>query len=266
MGSPKTSVYTDFIAPPVRTQDNLNKDSAMLHRQILRHIRAFVAIGPLAIIAACADSTPFSPAAEVPVFQAPANFLQVGNSVVFRVNNSDGITQEIGEHILYMQPGAICDLSSSYGPTTWDSDCKPLHGSVTITATVFKGPNGQPYVDFQPAMRFSPRKQAYLFLRADRTSSATQMERLLVNYCNNLGYCVDESLTDATLKPFALDEYGVVGRRVKHFSGYVIAFEQCPENGCGDGGMLRRSGYMVASGEDVVGDLIKSGVFDHDIH
>jgi hypothetical protein len=235
----------------------------MLHRQNLRTAKLIVAFAAVAALGACADSTTVAPATQEPVFHAPANFLQVGNSVVFRVNNSDGVTQEIGEHILYMQPGAICDLSSSYGPTTWNSDCKPLRGSVTITATVFQGANGEPYIDFQPAMRFVPKKQAYLFLRADRANSDTQMQRLLINYCNNLGYCVDESLTDASLKPFRLDEYDVVGRRVKHFSGYVVAFEQCESICETETSMLRRSGYMVASGEqDVVDELVSSGVFD----
>lgn len=234
----------------------------MLHRQNLRTAKLVIAFGALAFLGACADSTTVAPVNQEPVFHAPANFLQIGSSVVFRVNNSDGVTQEIGEHILYIQPQAICDLSSSYGPTTWDSDCKPLRGSVTITATVFQGANGEPYIDFQPAMRFNPKKQAYLFLRADRANSDTQMQRLLIKYCNNLGYCVDESLTDASLQPFRLDEYGVVGRRVKHFSGYVVAYEQC-DAACPTDGMMRRSGYMVASGEhDVVDELVSAGVFD----
>jgi hypothetical protein len=233
----------------------------MLHRQALQHARALAVFGALAILGACADSNTLAPSAQEQVVHAPANFTQIGSSVVFRVNNSDGVTQEIGEHILYIQPNAICDLSSTYGPTTWDSDCKPLRGSVTITATVFQGPNGQPYVDFQPAMRFSPKKQAYLFLRTDRSNSAEQMQRLLINYCNAAGTCVDESLGDASLQPFALDQYGVVGRRVKHFSGYVVAYEHC-DGDCMTTSYLRRSGYMVASGEDVVDDLVTSGIFD----
>ncbi len=199
----------------------------MPHRQNSRTAKLAIAFGLIATLGACADSNTVAPASQEPVFHAPANFTKVGSSVVFRVNNADGITQQVGEHILYMQPNAICDLSSSYGPTSWDSDCKTLRGWVTITATVFEDANGSPYVDFQPAMRFSPRKQAYLFLRSDRSNSDTQMQRLLIKYCNNLGYCVDESLTDASLRPFKLDEYGVVGRRVKHFSGYVVAYEHC---------------------------------------
>ena len=236
----------------------------MLHRQALRFAQALVAFGTIATLGACADSNTAAPNTQEQVFRAPANFAQVGTSVVFRVNNSQGITQQVGDHILYIEPGAICDLGSSYGPTTWDNECKAMKGWVTITATVFQGPNGQPYVDFQPAMRFAPNKQAYLFLRTDRANSDTQLQRLLVNYCNAIGNCIDESLTDASLKPFALDQYGVVGRRVKHFSGYVVAYEKCA-GGCGDDGlMLRRSGYMVASGEDIVDELAKSGVFDKD--
>ena len=232
----------------------------MPHRQVLKFVAS---LGAIAALGACADSNTLAPAANAPTVYAPANFLQVGKSVVFTVNNADGITQEIGEHILYMQPGAICQLTSTYGPTTWDSDCKPLRGSVKITATVFSGPEGQSYVDFQPAMRFVPRKQAYLFLRATRANSETQMQRLQIKYCNDLGYCVDESLTDASLKPFRLDQYGVVGRRVKHFSGYVVAYD-CPEGQvCVTDGAMRRSGYMVASGDDDVVETLKAnGTFD----
>ena len=80
----------------------------MLHRQNLRTARLIIAFSALAALGACADGNSVAPASQEPVFHAPANFLQVGNSVVFRVNNSEGVTQEIGEHILYMQPGAIC--------------------------------------------------------------------------------------------------------------------------------------------------------------
>jgi hypothetical protein len=235
-----------------------------MHRLNLRTAKLAIAFGVLATLGACADSSTVAPASQVPVFRAPANFLQVGSSIVFRVDNANGITQEIGEHILHMQPGAICDLESSYGPATWDADCSALRGSVTITATVFAGPNGEPYIDFQPAMRFSPNKQAYLFLRADASNGDTQMQRLLINYCNDQGYCVDESLTDASLTPFRLDEYGIVGRRVKHFSGYVVAFECVEGEVCppADNGSMRKSGYMVASGEDVIEALKNNGTFD----
>ena len=155
--------------------------------------------------------------------------------------------------------GAICDLGKSrYGATEWDKPCTPLKGSVVITAMLFEDGDGQPFVDFQPAMRFAPNKEVMLFLRQGKNS---QKKQLFINYCNNTGYCYDESLTDASLKPFRIGKTPVVARRLKHFSGYNIGVgETC--NGtfypygdgtgwCEEGGFMRRSGYMVASGKDV---------------
>ena len=34
---------------------------------------------------------------------------------------------------------------------------------------------------------------------------------------------IDESLTDPTLKTYALRSYGMLYRRVKHFSGYQVS-------------------------------------------
>jgi hypothetical protein len=217
------------------------------------------ALAALAALGGCADNNTAPPVAEVAARVAPANFSQIGSSVVFSVNNRDGIIQEIGDHVLYMPSNAICDIASSgYGSTTWDKNCRALRGSITITATIFIGPEGQPYVDFEPAMRFAPDKQVLLFLREGRDSGNHMVQ---VKYCNQVGYCVDESLADPSLKPFRVDSYSIIGRRIKHFSGYVIAYEQCPDGlSCqGDGGLMRRSGYMVASGENTLDILKENG-------
>jgi hypothetical protein len=235
----------------------------MKHGQISRNsAKAFFAFAALALAGACADNTA-APTAEAPAFVAPANFLKVGNSVVFRVNNSEGITKRIGSHLINIPAGAICDLATSgYGPSMWDADCQPLRGSVVITATLLQDAEGQPYVDFQPAMRFAPNKEVTLFMRSRGTTRA----QTSVMYCNNAGFCHDESLTDASLKPFRVGKSAVIGRRIKHFSGYYVSTDgrECQEAGgtlvtlstgemwCeGGDSMMRRSGYMVASGEDV---------------
>jgi hypothetical protein len=232
----------------------------MKHSQISRNsAKAFFAFAALAFVGACADNSAVAPTAEAPAFVAPANFTKVGAVVTFRVNNSEGITKKIGANLISIPAGAICDLATSgYGATQWDKPCQPLRGSIIITATVLEDADGQPYVDFQPAMRFSPTKEVTLFFRQGRNSSKTQ---LLVNYCNNLGFCSDESLTDASVKPFRVGNSAIIARRLKHFSGYVVVSGegcngQVQSNGdgtywCQDGGMARRSGYMVASGEDV---------------
>lgn len=237
----------------------------MKHGQISRNsAKAFFTFVTIGMAGACADST-VAPTAEVPAITAPANFTRVGTSVVFRVNNSEGITKRIGKHAITIPAGAICDLTTSgYGATMWDQGCTPLKGSVVITATVLQDNDGQPFVDFQPAMRFAPTKEVVLFLRQGANAGKRE---LTVEYCNNGGICFDESLDDASLKPYRVGKTSIIGRRLKHFSGYaIIAGQECQgtvtqdENGnyfCDSGmGMSRKSGYMVASGEDIT-DILK---------
>ena len=235
----------------------------MRHSQTMRnYAKAFFAFAALAMVGACADNSAVAPAAKAPVVVAPANFSQIGVPVVFRVNNSEGITKKIGNNVLNIPAGAICDLSSSYGSTEWNKPCTALKGSVVITATVFYDSNDQPYIDFQPAMRFAPNKEVMLFFKSGKNTTGNL---LVVKYCNNVGVCVDESLNDASLKPFRIGNSSILGRRVKHFSGYVVGSgDACSGTATpmGDGnywceeGNARRSGYMVASGEDV-SDLLK---------
>jgi hypothetical protein len=234
----------------------------MKHSHISRnYAKAFFAFTTIGLAAACADTT-VAPTTQAAAFKAPAAFDVVVGVQTFTVNNSYGTTQRVGEHVIAIPAGAICDpLFSSYGSTEWDKDCVALRGSITITATMLRDNDNHPYVDFQPALRFAPSKSVMLFLRNGLSQTSTQLNML---YCNNLGYCVDESINDASLKPFRVGKTSMLGRRVKHFSGYLVqAGAYCPgtlteePNGtwmCNDegtsGGMTRRSGYMVASGMD----------------
>jgi hypothetical protein len=235
----------------------------MMPRKSTRtQIRALLALAGLLVVGACADNST-APGAKARPFVAPANYDRIGDVVEFRVDNSVGATKIIGSHVLSMPAGSICDLETSgYGSTEWDQPCAPLQGSVVITATVMYNDDNQPYVDFQPAMRFAPDKEVVLFLVQGYNSAKTE---LLIEYCTNLGSCYDESDTDPSLKPFRVGSTPVLGRRLKHFSGYiVISGEACngtvTDNGDGtywcEEGMSRRSGYMVASGEDIT-DVIK---------
>jgi hypothetical protein len=195
---------------------------------------------------------------ETPAFVAPANFMKIGYVVAFRVENAKGATQKIGDHVINIPANAICALGTSgYGPDYWNNSCSPMKGSVVITATILAGPDGEPYVDFQPAMRFAPNKEVTLFFRDGKEGT----KNLTIKYCNNLGNCIDESLNDPSLAPFRVGR-SIVGRRVKHFSGYVVAYECAPGEICPPppGGM-RKSGYMVASGEDIA-DVMKDSKVD----
>jgi hypothetical protein len=226
------------------------------------YAKAVFVFSTLAIVGACADDA-IAPTTEAAAFIAPANFLKTGYVVTFRVDNSKGATQLIGDHVINIPTNAICDLATSgYGADYWNKSCSPLKGSVVITATVLKGPDGEPMIDFQPAMRFVPTREVTLFFKDGKSSS----KNVSIKYCNNAGVCVDESLNNPALKPFRIaGNNNIVGRRLAHFSGYVVAYD----SGCGVGlstctmtdGLLRKSGYMVASGEDIT-DIMKDSRVD----
>jgi hypothetical protein len=238
----------------------------MLPRKSIRaYAPAIFALSGLLFLGACADTSTVAPVVHEKTTFHPANFSQVGSSVVFRVDNSQGIVKQVGSHVLYVPAGAICDLvTSGYGSAMWDAPCDPMQGSLLITATVFTGPQGEPYVDFQPHMRFAPDKDVMLFLT---DAGTTTPQELSVKYCNDLGVCVDESVDDESLRPFHIANSSIIGRRVKHFSGYWVTYEGAclgvvVDNGDGTyfcesaAGLNRRSGYMVASGEDIT-DVVK---------
>jgi hypothetical protein len=236
----------------------------MRHGQTMRnYAKAFFAFAAISMVGACADQNVSAPTvgAKSAAFKAPANYLTIGTTTVFTVNNSTGAIQRIEDHVLAVPAGAICALNSTYGSTEWDKPCTPLSGSVTFTATVLQGPDGEPFIDFQPSVRFSPTKQVMLFFKNTSTKAGT----LAVVYCNNLGTCHDESLSDASLKPFRVGTTSMIGRRVKHFSSYTVwTVDECPSGNvtiegdgtiwCHDGGLARKSGYMVASGQREEGD------------
>ena len=235
----------------------------MLYGQwkIGKYVKTLTALAMLGVAGACADRT-VEPVSATPTVYAPANFTQVGNVVKFRVNNSQGTAARLGAHLIYIPAQSICALNSGYGTSYWNQSCQPMKGTITITGTVFMGPNGEPYVDFQPAMRFNPENPAILFFREGKTNGTAVAS---VKYCDAAGTCVDESLNDPSLNPFRIGATSIIGRRVKHFTGYTVTYEQAclgspiaTEDGnlmCSSeisvGGVSRRSGYMVASGEDV---------------
>jgi len=132
-------------------------------------------------------------------------------------------------HYLYVPAYSICDLGSTYGPAYWNTSCNPLKGSIVITAQLMEDADGQPFVDFQPAMRFAPSsdqsKWVWLFLY-DQAAATTALQE--IDYCFGTLACVDESALDATLMTHRASGYPYLYRRVKHFSGYnVVTGEAC---------------------------------------
>jgi hypothetical protein len=129
----------------------------------------------------------------------------------------------LGPNYLSLPANAVCDIaSSSYGATHWGEACTPQTAPVTITAIVRNATSDHPSIDFYPAMRFSPDKNVSLYIYVP-TGMADFQKKWVMKYCNDSSVCVDESLADTDLRSNADLQNMMVFRRIKHFSGYIIA-------------------------------------------
>ena len=148
---------------------------------------------------------------------------QVGDTLitVFLLNNSDTTHVRLFDMAdLTFGANAICDLSSSYGPSEWDQPCTPSAVPVTVTARGWRDADGHPRVDFQPHMRFNP-DAAPVFITL-RDASRKAASDLAILYCaDGVPRCYDEAVLDPSLATFRNGKR--YSRRIKHFSGYNIA-------------------------------------------
>ncbi|MDB4914546.1 MAG: hypothetical protein JWM95_2190 [Gemmatimonadetes bacterium] len=190
-------------------------------------------------IGACsADSTAPSTAAP----PAGATMVVPGASSKALVGGIDGTyvvvfdprvdqTFAMGPNTLKMPANSVCNLlTSGYGTSHWNQSCTPQTLPVTMTVTI-KGSNGdKPQIDFLPAMRFNPAKNVQLTLYYSKANKGDADNRVML-YCPDHGKCIDESLTDASVKSFTDATAQIVWRRIKHFSGYVIAGGRDSEGG-----------------------------------
>ena len=139
----------------------------------------------------------------------------------YEIDPSQAQSLSFGASHLDIPAGAVCDLAtSSYGMGTWNDSCTAQTEPFTITAVVRNAATDHPSVEFQPALRFNPQSNVNLYLYV--TDQATLDNSKVLKYCNETG-CVDESLTDPDLISNIDVENKVVFRRIKHFSGYVVA-------------------------------------------
>ena len=139
----------------------------------------------------------------------------------FEIDPSQAQSLQFGASHLDIPANAVCDLAtSSYGVGTWNDSCTAQTDTFTITAVVKDAATDHPSVEFQPALRFSPDANVNLYLYV--TDQATLDASRVMKYCNATG-CVDESVSDPDLRSNVDVENKVVFRRIKHFSGYVVA-------------------------------------------
>ena len=139
----------------------------------------------------------------------------------FTIDPSQTQLLQLGANGLYVPANAVCKLgTSSYGMGTWNDACEPQTAPMTITAVVRNAATDHPSVTFEPALRFSPATEVWLYMSV--TDQATLDKSKVLYYCSNTG-CIDESQTDADLKTYVDKKHYMVFRRIKHFSGYVVA-------------------------------------------
>jgi hypothetical protein len=127
-----------------------------------------------------------------------------------------------GGHTLVMPANSVCSLKGMrYGVSYWDTPCTTETRTVKLQVKVIdpQGPN--PAIDFLPAMRFSPDKNVQLTMAAPSLSDETKPWAMW--YCNDAGNCVEEAGRDASLSTDVDFTTKTLTRRVKHFSGYVVA-------------------------------------------
>lgn len=131
----------------------------------------------------------------------------------------------LGLNFLSIPAEAICERSTaSYGIGHWSERCKPERKRLTITAVVRNAKSAHPSIDFSPALRFSPDKVVSLFMYVPQADRGLGSKPVL-NYCSDAPrVCVDESLTDPSVRTYYDSGRTIAFRRIKHFSGYIVAF------------------------------------------
>ena len=198
-------------------------------RSIAPGTRAALLCAAATLLAACSGMSTAPKDEAIEHSSGPNFLLGLGGSgsdtsiTTFTVKPSASGTYWIaGVHKISIPAYAICSLKSSYGPTEWDKSCTPESNSVVITAKSWKDGSGHSYIDFSPALRFSPDKTVTLYMKE---SLLNKLLSYRIDYCPSglSRACVNESLVDSTLKTLLdlLNSY--VYRRIKHFSGYHVA-------------------------------------------
>jgi hypothetical protein len=200
----------------------------------MRHrLSALMLSGVVVASSACSDATATSPLAtpssagfsRSPNESGPGGARTVDEDIqtyTFSINPTRQNHLQFGVHTLDLPANAVCVADSGYGPEWWDAPCVTSTSRTTITVVVTGASKGLPRVDLQPAIRFNPRTTVELELYVTRVPKV--MATYSVLYCASpTATCVDESLDDPTLVSRYDRSLREVIRRIKHFSGYLVA-------------------------------------------
>lgn len=136
-------------------------------------------------------------------------------------------TYAFGENWIYFPARSICDPSTSgYGPTLWDTPCTAARQPITVTVH-FSNKGGHAFARFSPELRFLPADARsvtrWVILSLHDHQRIHEVDDYSILYNAGAKGWVDESLTDPTLRAWIDPLHNSVVRRVKHFSGYMVA-------------------------------------------
>ncbi len=191
----------------------------------------------LILLAACTADTPTAPAARDADAEPAARVIPTygadGKSADVVVDHKGGWF-ELGTHAIYFPENSICDPAlTAYGPSEWDKPCTTITRPIQIHAEIREA-DGRPYIVFTPELRFAPvpdrkkRKHGnyegvtlFFWLGDKQPVSEDDLHILWVPHEGATP--VDEALADHSLKTKTTDNNLVAYRRIKHFSGYVVA-------------------------------------------
>jgi hypothetical protein len=164
-------------------------------------------------------------------------------STTFRLTSAGG-KFAIGDLFKLNVPAdAVCEIRTY---NTWNTWCNPLDWGESILVTATYGfSNGVPVVDFSPDLRFAGNKTVTLstdFYSNILTTHARYFEDnksalrgFAINYTSDLGGTTTiDAAHDSTLITHVNLRYGIVWRRVKHFSGYSVATGRACDPNSGD--------------------------------
>jgi len=164
----------------------------------------------------------------------------------------NGGVYHVGDFDIVVPAGAVCDPETTkYGAKHWDDDCAVAKHNITVNVIAKKHANSVS-VDFQPDLRFRP-SAGWVTIQTNTFSSlltsnsirelspnSSFFQSLAILYVPSGGSSrIDEvrSTGDGSMVTHVDLRTGIVWRRVKHFSGYLVsAGFSCPaalpDGGC----------------------------------
>jgi hypothetical protein len=214
----------------------------------MRRLALYLLVGAVsAAVVACQDSLvapaskQLSPSSSAPSLSLSNNGRSDRSVISTLTISPAGGTYRVGDFDVVIPAGAVCDPGSTrYGPKHWDSDCTPANRDITVSV-VAETHKDRVSIDFKPDLRFRPsagsvivRTDAY---RDQLTSDAVRQLPPSSSYFSNFAILymptggqshIDEvrSTGDRSLMTHVDLESGLVWRRVKHFSGYMVTAGQ----------------------------------------